>query len=211
MTELKRRVSGWAQCVLGLVALVSLLSYAQVARGQSSGGSGVLTGVVVDARRTRSSASVVTATSPASQGEQIVVTDSTGFYRIPSLPSGVYTLRLEKDGYRPYEREGIALRSESTLRVNAELLPNTLKSEEVVVVAKAPTVDVGSSTVGANITQDFTRRVPTAAPGGKGSSTRSLRGGRRGHPGSAIRHLWNVDRGHVLTGERLHDRRPVRR
>ena len=50
---------------------------------------------------------MVTATSPALQGEQIVVTDATGLYRIPQLPPGMYTLRLEKEAYRPFSRGDI--------------------------------------------------------------------------------------------------------
>ncbi len=175
MTELKRRVGYWAPCVLVFVALLSGLFHARPAYAQSSGGSGVLTGVVVDAADKKPATDVVvTATSPALQGDQVVVTDSSGFYRIPGLPSGTYSLSFEKDGYKPYSNGGIELHSESTLRLNAEILPTTLKGDEVVVVAKAPTVDVGSSAVGANITQDFTRRVPTSAPGGKSSANRSF-------------------------------------
>ena len=49
----------------------------------------------------------VTATSPSLQGEQVVVTDSTGLYRVPQLPPGTYTLRFEKESYRPFARAGI--------------------------------------------------------------------------------------------------------
>jgi hypothetical protein len=157
----------------GCVAL-ALLLFSSVAFAQTSG-AGVLTGVVVDATDKKPVADVVvTVTSPALQGEQVVVTDSSGFYRIPGLPAGDYTLRLEKESFRPYARGGIAVRGDSTLRANAQLLPESLKAEEVVVVAKSPTVDVGSSSTGSSITKDFTRRVPVAAPGGKGSASRSF-------------------------------------
>ena len=66
---------------------------------------------------------VVTATSPSLQGEQVVVTDASGHYRIPQLPPGTYTLRFEKETYRPFSRAGIERRRESTLRLNVELLP----------------------------------------------------------------------------------------
>jgi hypothetical protein len=176
MTERKLRVSDWVSPVLIIAAVLFLLSFATSAFAQSSsGGVGVLTGTVVDASDKKPQSDVVvTATSPALQGEQVVVTDSSGFYRIPDLPSGDYSLRFEKDSFKPYERGGIALRSDTTLRVNAELLPTTLKSEEIVVVAKAPTVDVGSSSTGANITSDFTRRVPVSPPTAKGSANRSF-------------------------------------
>ncbi len=170
MSELKRRVRDWAPCLLVFVALIGIISHARTAFAQSSGGAGVLTGVVIDASDKKPQADVVvTATSPALQGEQVVVTDSSGFFRIPDLPSGVYALQLEKDGYKPATRDTINLHSEATLRINVEILPTSLKAEEVVNIAKAPTIDIGSSAVGANITQDFTRRVPTAPPGRKGA------------------------------------------
>src|SRR5262249_7622892 len=93
---------------------------------------------------------------------------------IPALPPGAYSLRFEKDGYKVFERGGVNLRADTTIRVNAELLPTGFKTEEVVVIAKAPTVDVGSSSTGTNISSDFTRRVPVASPTGKGGGTRSF-------------------------------------
>ncbi|XXX71598.1 TonB-dependent receptor [Sorangium sp. So ce134] len=138
-------------------------------------GNSVLIGRVIDASSKAPAADVVvTATSPALQGEQLVVTDGTGQYRIPNLPPGDYTLRLEKESYKPYVRGGIAIRSGTTIRVNIELLPEALKAEEIVVVGRAPTVDVGSSTVGQSITGDFTRRIAVAPPTGKGAASRSF-------------------------------------
>ncbi len=175
MAEVRRRLGAWALLPPVFLALMTVMFHAAPAHGQSSGGAGVLTGMVVDAADKKPAKdTVVTATSPALQGEQVVVTDGTGYYRIPGLPAGPYTLLFEKDGYRSFTRGGIELRTEITLRVNAELLPTTLKADEVVAVVKAPTVDVGSSTVGATISQDFTRRVPTAAPTSKGSANRSF-------------------------------------
>jgi hypothetical protein len=161
------------QWVVGTLVL-GLLFVANPAFAQTSG-TGVLTGTVVDASSKKPAADVVvTATSPALQGEEVVVTDSSGFYRIPNLPPGVYTLRLEKEQFKPYSRPGIDLRSESTLRLNAELLPEALKSEEVVVQGRAPVVDVGSSSTGTTITKDFTSRVPVGQPTGKGAANRSF-------------------------------------
>ncbi len=159
---------------LSFCAALLLLLSARAGFAQTGGG-GVLEGVVVDVSDHKPAADVVvTVTSPALQGEQVVVTDGSGYYRIPNLPAGEYVLRLEKDSFKPYARAGIVIRGDATLRANAELLPEALKAEEVTVVGKSPTVDVGSSSTGTTITQDFTRRVPVAAPGGKGSATRSF-------------------------------------
>ncbi|HET6149181.1 MAG TPA: TonB-dependent receptor [Polyangia bacterium] len=138
-------------------------------------GSGTLTGKVVDASSKQPLADVVvTATSPALQGEQTVVTDKSGAFRIPTLPPGVYTLRYEGETYRPYSRGGIQLLSTVTLRVDAELLPETLRAEEVTIVARPPTVDVGSARSGVTIGNEFTSRIAVAPPGGKGGGARSF-------------------------------------
>jgi outer membrane receptor protein involved in Fe transport len=156
---------------IGSAAVASLLvtapAYAQ--------GTSVLTGTVVDTATKKPLGDVVvTVTSPDLQGEQTVVTDKSGSYRIPSLPVGTYTLRLEGDGYKPFSRGGIKLSVNSTIRVNAELLPEGIKAEEVVVVGKAPTVDVGSSSTGVTLNQDFVSRIALNPPGGKAAASRSF-------------------------------------
>jgi outer membrane receptor protein involved in Fe transport len=158
----------WGGLVLLLQLLVPRFAWAQL-------GTGVLAGHVVDASTHQPVPDVVvTATSPAAQGEQIVVTDATGSFRIPNLPPGQYALRYEVDGYHPFSRENIDLGSTVTLRVDAELLPLTLAAQEVTVVGAAPTVDVGSTRSGVTITQDFTSRVPIAPASGKGGAARSF-------------------------------------
>ncbi len=72
--------------------LVAGLLYGTAAHAQS----GVITGTVSDASTKQPAADVVvTATSPNLQGEQVVVTDASGQYRIPQLPTGNYSLRFE--------------------------------------------------------------------------------------------------------------------
>ena len=116
MSERKLRVSVWAAPVWALATLLAFMFHGTPAFAQASSGASVLTGTVTDAAEKKPAADVVvTAVSPALQGEQVVVTDATGFFRIPDLPPGVYEIRFEKDGYRPYSRGDIALRSEITL------------------------------------------------------------------------------------------------
>lgn len=145
------------------------------ARASAQIGTGTLTGRVVDASSKKPLGDVVvTASSPSLQGEQTVLTDASGTFRIPTLPPGAYTLRFEADTFKPYERGGIELAGSVTLRADAELLPEMLKAEEVTVIARPPTVDVGSARSGVTIGEDFTSRVPVAAPSGKGGGSRSF-------------------------------------
>ena len=151
-----------------LLALVPAVALAQASTS-------VLTGNVVDASTKAPVGDVVvTATSPSLQGEQVVVTDSTGLYRVPQLPPGTYTLRFEKETYQPYSRAGIDVTSDRTLRLNVELLPETAGSETVTVVGTPPTVDIGSSATGTTINQDFIRNLAVARPGGLAGANRSF-------------------------------------
>ncbi len=153
-----------------LVLAGSLVGAAALAQGTA-----VLTGTVVDASTKQPVGDVVvTATSPNLQGEQIVVTDASGVYRIPQLPSGVYTIRLEKESFKPFSRGDIQIRVDRTIRVNVEMLPEALKAEEIVVVGRAPVIDVGSTNTGVNIGSDFVRNISVSRPGGKGSASRSF-------------------------------------
>jgi hypothetical protein len=162
-----------ASVLLGSAVVPTVLTFATDARAQA--GAGVLTGTVADAQDRKPLADVVvTATSPDLQGEQVVVTDAQGYFRIPDLPSGTYSLRFEKDGYKNVSRDGVALSSGATLRANAELLPTTVTAEEVTVIAKAPTIDVGSTQQVSSITKDFTTRISVAAPTSKGGASRSI-------------------------------------
>ncbi|QRN94218.1 TonB-dependent receptor [Archangium violaceum] len=154
----------------GLLALALCLA-GNVALAQ---GTSVLLGTVVDAASRKPVADVVvTATSPALQGEQTVVTDASGQYRIPQLPPGVYTLRFDREAYKPLSRENIGVRLDYSVRVNVELLPEGL-GEEMSVVAQAPTVDIGSASTGVNVSKDFLRNIAVVSPSGKGAGSRSF-------------------------------------
>ncbi|HET9035732.1 MAG TPA: carboxypeptidase-like regulatory domain-containing protein, partial [Myxococcaceae bacterium] len=171
---LRRRVPGTGEpgpLRALLVAAAMLVCPAALAQGSTS----VLTGNVIDSSTRAPVADVVvTATSPGLQGEQVVVTDTSGLYRVPQLPSGTYTLRFEKETYRPYTRTGIDVTADRTLRLNVELLPEVAGSETVTVVGTPPVVDVGSSTVGTTINSDFVRNLAVSRPNGLGGANRSF-------------------------------------
>ncbi|WP_426756029.1 YfbK domain-containing protein [Myxococcus sp. Y35] len=151
------------------VLCVFLLLFTLPAWAQSS----VLVGTVIDASSRKSLPDViVTASSPNLQGTQTAATDAQGNYRIPQLPPGDYTLTFEKEGFKPYTRSAIQLRLNRTTRINVELLPTSM-GEVVEIVGAPPTIDVGSTTMGVNVDQEFIKRIAVARPGGKGGASRS--------------------------------------
>jgi hypothetical protein len=133
---------------------------------------GVIVGSVTDAATKKPLVDVVVEVAGAI-GEQVVVTDSFGSYRIPNLVPGFYLVRVTNEGYKP-SGASVMFNANQTIRANINLSPLAMQATEIVVVGKAPTVDVGSSQQGTTITKDFTSRVALSRPGAKGSAARSF-------------------------------------
>lgn len=158
---------------LSLLALVAPLAVVQDVRADR--GKGVFTGVVKDAKTGKPVAGVlVVATSHAIQGEESVETDARGLYRLPNLPPGVYNLQFFAMGYDEARRTSVAVGSDARIRVDARLQRSEGAADTRVITVPAPTIDVGSATVGQTIDQDFARRVPIAQPSGRGAANRSF-------------------------------------
>lgn len=188
--------------------VVAGLLYGSAAYAQSS----VIVGTVVSADGKKPVGDVVvTATSPNLQGEQTVVTDEQGQYRIPQLPPGTYSLRFEKDGFKPFNRGDIQLRLNRTIRVNVELLPTEFK-EDILVTGAPPTIDVGSTTTGMNVDQEFIRRIAVNRPGGRGGAARSFEslaelapGAQNDTYGVSINGATSPENGYVVDGISTND------
>ncbi|WNG24504.1 TonB-dependent receptor plug domain-containing protein [Cystobacter fuscus] len=187
--------------------VVAGLSYSTAAYADS-----VIIGSVVNADNKKPVADVVvTATSPNLQGEQVVVTDAQGQYRIPQLPPGVYTLRFDKESFRPFSRSEVQLRLDRTIRVNVELLPEGF-TEEIVLTGTPPTIDVGSTSTGVNVDQDFIKRIAVNRPGGKGGGARSFEslaelapGAQSDSYGVSINGTTSPENGYVVDGLSTND------
>ncbi|RKH43101.1 TonB-dependent receptor [Corallococcus sicarius] len=190
------------------VVLAAGLLYGSAAFAQSS----VIIGTVINTEDKKPAADVVvTATSPNLQGEQTVVTDAQGNYRIPQLPPGTYTLRFEKETFKPYARSEIQLLLNRTIRVNVELLPDSF-TQTVEVIGSPPTIDVGSTNTGVNVDQEFIKRIAVARPVGKGGATRSFEslaelapGAQSDQYGVSINGTTSPENGYVVDGLSTND------
>jgi hypothetical protein len=87
-------------------------------------GSAILVGTVRDASNGKMLADVVvTATSTDPPKEHVAITNASGEYRFAELPSGRYTLLVEKEEYRPDRRGDIALTANSPVRLYHAIAP----------------------------------------------------------------------------------------
>jgi len=152
----------------GVVVIASLSSAAAAQTG-------TLTGTVVNIETEKLIPDVVvTATSPALQGEQVVVTDAEGQYRIPELPPGTYTLRFDKEGFKPYSRAELTVGPDLTVQTDAALLPESGYKEIEFDMGCGGSVDTSSSTTRTNVEEAFTRRLALNQPRGRGGAARSF-------------------------------------
>ncbi|MDP3500071.1 MAG: TonB-dependent receptor [Myxococcales bacterium] len=148
------------------VALIALV-FASLAQAQTTS---VLTGTVTDAATGKPlSEVVVTATSPAIQGERTIVTNAAGIYRMLELSPGTYSMRFVKPGFAPFTKEALELKLDRTLRVNAQLAAEVKDVPPAPVAALAPAVvDASNATQGLNVTRDFIDRVALVRPNATG-------------------------------------------
>jgi outer membrane receptor protein involved in Fe transport len=196
---------------LGVAA--TALSIVLAASAAEAQGTAVLVGTIHDTVTTAPvPGAVVTLTSPSLQGEQTVVTDASGHYRIAGLPPGTYLIRVDKAAYRPFARPEVDLRIDTTFRYDGQLLPETLTSEDVVVPLPAPGIDVGSSGTGVHVGADFLARIPLGPPGSKGAVTRSFEsladvapGGGMDRYGAAISGATSPENRYLIDGLSVND------
>ena len=122
-------LAGLAWIVCGLPA---------AAHGQTAS----LDGRVTDEQDGALVGATVTAVSGLLPGPAVAITDTTGAYRFPDLPAGVFTLTFDLPGFQPQRHEGVALRA-GTARVLSVRLALAPLSQRVDVVAMAPVSGAG--------------------------------------------------------------------
>src|SRR4051812_27793715 len=100
-----------------LGAPLSILSTSLDAQAQTIT-SGALRGEIKDkANGDKAAGATVVATSPALQGEQVVLTDENGLYFINALPPGIYTLTIYYSD-RTFSRNNVLIQVGKEVVVN---------------------------------------------------------------------------------------------
>ena len=73
------------------------------------------------------------------------ISDSTGLYRIPDLPPGIYTLTFTLPGFATVSREGVEVAGGGVTTINADMRVGAL-TETITVTGESPVVDTQTST-----------------------------------------------------------------
>src|SRR5690242_21575360 len=105
----------WKQafCAVALVVSTATLAMAQT--------TGQIIGTVADPQGAVLPGVTVTATSPQLQGERTAVTDSTGTFRIPSLPPGNYTVKVTLSGFQDLTQENVTVSLDKTANLGLKM------------------------------------------------------------------------------------------
>src|SRR6266568_6849103 len=101
--------------------LFSAVVFAQVVN------TGAVIGTVTDASGAAMPGVVVTATSPALQGQLSFVTNEQGDYRFPSMPLVVYRITWQSPGFSTVVHEGVDVRLSFTVTLNVQMAPAAQK------------------------------------------------------------------------------------
>jgi hypothetical protein len=136
-----------------------VLAIATPASAQTTGG---LTGQIIDAQTQNPVAdAVVIATSPALQGEQTAVTDTSGTFEITLLPAGTYTINVQREGYQPFTQTGLTVRLDKTIKIKLQLVPEAVQAGAVEITVAKPVITTNTATQGATINKDQMNLMPS--------------------------------------------------
>ena len=103
-----------------------------------------VSGRIVDTSNSVVPGATVTAVRPDTGVVRSGVSNTDGFYSIPALPPGTYTVTVRLDGFAPEVREGLLLANEQAARIDFVLKPGTV--EEQVQVTASTVLETGPQT-----------------------------------------------------------------
>lgn len=102
----------------------------------------------------------VSISSPAMiGGPRQAVTDSLGTYRFGQVPPGTYEVKFQLTSFRALTIAAVVVNAGATVTVNGPLQLDTL-AESITVTSTTPTIDLQSTTVGVNWTEEQMENLP---------------------------------------------------
>ncbi|MBI4908781.1 MAG: TonB-dependent receptor [Acidobacteria bacterium] len=142
---------------LGLFLLTSTLSWAQVATGSLGGQLTDPNGAVIPGAS-------VTARNVATGAEFKAPSSDFGLYVFPSVPTGVYTLTVEKPGFKKVSRSNVEIRIAQRQDLNIQLEVGDVQ-QTVDVTAEAPLLETSNVERGQNISTKMMDNLPLFSGG----------------------------------------------
>ncbi len=121
-----------------------------------AGTTGKISGRVVD----KQSRPIVAATVLIVGGRLGAFTDAQGDYSILNVPPGTYEISIGRMGYKTRITKNVLVSADNTTRLDAVLEESALATEEVIVTAERPPVDVGLTSTRTTLTSREIEALP---------------------------------------------------
>jgi hypothetical protein len=188
-----------------VAALLPLLLLPNRAEAQAV--SGTILGSVKDPSGAAIANALVTITGIGIGVNRAVNTDNTGDYSAPLLPTGLYSVTVEMQGFKKTTLSNLQLSVDQKLRVDVTMEVGGV-SETVQVEAQAPVIKSDSSELGETVTEHQIKDLPL---NGRDfvQLTRILPGVQRGIPGANIDGAgslaWRASASFSANGQRTRD------
>jgi hypothetical protein len=146
------KIAALAISILTLITSITSIAFAQQGRG-------TIQGTVTDAGGASIAGAQVTITNTATNLVFTAVTGEEGFYIVPNLIVGGYSVTVAKDGFKKAVQRGIVLEVDQKAEINISLEPGAV-NESVEVTAEAPLIDTATATVGKVIENRRVQELP---------------------------------------------------
>lgn len=117
----KRLVSSFLGGGLFLFALTAVPNVLPSTRAYAQETTGTIVGHVIDASGAAIAGAKVTATNTATNTIRSTVSDGTGTFTLPSMPTGTYSLMVEMTGFGGQKTDSIILEASQTARIDFTL------------------------------------------------------------------------------------------
>ena len=140
-----------------LAGMVSLLAFVSFASAQNT--TGTIAGLVLDPSQAVVGGAHVTVRNEQTGLTRSVDTNGAGEYRIPFLPVGTYSVRVQKDGFKGQVQKNVTLEILQVRSVDFTLELGTV-AETVTVETKAPLLETESSQAGEVIRNEQVNKLP---------------------------------------------------
>src|SRR5262245_13727940 len=92
------------------------------------------------------------------EGTKTATTDAGGKYIFPYLTPGLYNIRADLQGFTTFEQNDAWIGLSQRLDISFTM--KTTVQENVTVAGESPLVDLTNTTVGANISDQLTQKIP---------------------------------------------------
>src|SRR5208282_627331 len=125
-SNLRRKRSGsWASAATILLGILLCLGWAAVQSAAQIGGTGSIEGTVTDPNGAVIGGAMVTATNTLTGVKTVDVTTKTGYFVIPLLQPGPYTVNVTASGFKTLMQENVIVDALATVALNPKLTIGT--------------------------------------------------------------------------------------